>query len=165
MVEYDLLYGTRDGRISIGPRVRFDPEMDLHLEAAVRLSVGGVLQGPGRMRIGRDTYLGPGFSFHCAGEVTIGRDCLFGNYVSIVDNDHGSAVGTAIRHQPLEPRPVRIGDDVWIGEKAIILRGVTIGDHAIVAAGALVRNDVPAYGIVAGVPARLIRLRRVTAAP
>jgi acetyltransferase-like isoleucine patch superfamily enzyme len=56
--------------------------------------------------------------------------------------------------------PVRIGDDVWIGARAVILPGVTVGDHAVIGAGAVVREDVPAWAIVAGVPAKVIRDRR-----
>jgi acetyltransferase-like isoleucine patch superfamily enzyme len=52
---------------------------------------------------------------------------------------------------------VRIGDHVWIGARAAVLKGVTIGDGAIVAAGAMVTHDVPARALVAGVPARLVR--------
>ena len=58
-----------------------------------------------------------------------------------------------------EYRPVKIGDDVWIGVNAIILDGVTIGSHAVVAAGAVVTKDVPDYAIVAGVPAKVIKYR------
>jgi acetyltransferase-like isoleucine patch superfamily enzyme len=58
--------------------------------------------------------------------------------------------------------PVTIGNDVWIGQRAIILRGITIGDGAVIAAGAVVTKDVPAYAIVGGVPAKLLRMRFAT---
>ena len=58
-----------------------------------------------------------------------------------------------------EERPVYIGNDVWIGDRALILPGVHIGDGSIIAAGAVVTKDVPPYSIVAGVPARKIRDR------
>jgi acetyltransferase-like isoleucine patch superfamily enzyme len=91
--------------------------------------------------------------------VTIGRDCLFGDYVSLIDNDHGTAPGTPMRLQPLSAKPIAIGNDCWLGQNATVLAGVTVGDGAIVAAGALVRSDVAAGSIVAGVPARFIRMR------
>ncbi len=61
--------------------------------------------------------------------------------------------------QPLTRGPVHIGNDVWIGGRAIILSGVTIGDGAVIGAGAVVARDVPAYGIAAGNPARVVRMR------
>ncbi|MSP43448.1 MAG: CatB-related O-acetyltransferase [Alphaproteobacteria bacterium] len=61
--------------------------------------------------------------------------------------------------EPVTRGPVRIGNDVWIGSRAIILSGVTIGDGAVIGAGAVVTRDVPAYGVAAGNPARVLRLR------
>ena len=159
LLAYDRLWGKRAGRVSLGPRLNFDPKMELMLERGVILSHDGSFSGPGRVHIGARTYLGPYFSIQCIASVTIGPDCLFGNFVSIVDNDHERAAGELIRLQPLDGAAVTIGSDCWIGEKSIILRGVTIGDHAIVAAGALVRHDVEAYAIVAGVPARVVGKR------
>ena len=158
-IAYDRLWGKRTGRVLLGPGLQFDPAMDLTLERGVVLSRNGTFSGPGRVRIGERSYLGPFFSIQCVEEVTIGSDCLFGNFVSIIDNDHERAAGAPIASQPLAPAPVRIGHDCWLGEKAIVLRGVTIGDHAIVAAGALVRGDVPPYAVVGGVPARIISMR------
>ncbi len=159
LLPYDLLWGKRAGRVSLGPRLTFDPQMDLMLERGVILSHDGSFSGPGRVHIGARTYLGPYFSIQCITQLTIGADCLFGNFVSIVDNDHERRADTLIRLQPLHGSPVTIGDDCWLGEKSIILRGVTIGDHAIVAAGAVVRTDIEPYAIVAGVPARVVGKR------
>lgn len=58
-----------------------------------------------------------------------------------------------------EPKPIVIGDDVWIGARSIILKGVHIGKGAVIAAGAVVSRDVPEYAIVGGVPARVIKYR------
>ncbi|MDP3911445.1 MAG: DapH/DapD/GlmU-related protein [Gemmatimonadales bacterium] len=72
----------------------------------------------------------------------------------------GLTIDTPIRLQgPGEVRPIRIADDVWIGTRAIILPGVTIGEGAIIAAGAVVTTSVPARMIVGGNPARIIRCR------
>ena len=89
-------------------------------------------------------------------EVTMGDWVMIGPHVLISTVNH-----------PLSPRgrrnrlgvakPVRIGDDVWIGGHATILPGVTIGDGAVVAAGAVVTKDVPPYTVVAGVPARVVK--------
>jgi acetyltransferase-like isoleucine patch superfamily enzyme len=66
---------------------------------------------------------------------------------------------TESEKRPEDDRDVIIGDDVWIGARAIILHGVTIGRGSVVAAGAVVARDVPSYAIVGGVPARVIRYR------
>lgn len=160
LILFDLLYGRRSGRVSLEGGIRFDPGMDLLLGRGVWLSRNGTFQGRGRVRIGESTYIGSAFSIHCVGEITIGRDCNFANFVSLVDNDHGMALGSPMMLQPMVAAPIVIGDDVWLGEKATILSGVTIGAGAVVAAGAVVRADVPAGSIVAGVPARVVRMRR-----
>jgi len=159
LVAYGLIGGKRTGNVSLEAGIRFEPEMDLSLARGVWLDRNGTFRGNGRVRIGEDTYVGADFSIHCMSAVTIGRDCLFGDKVSILDNDHGIALGTPMRLQPVEPKPITIGDDCWIAQSAVILAGVTIGNGAVVAAGAVVRADVPAGAIVAGVPARFIRMR------
>jgi acetyltransferase-like isoleucine patch superfamily enzyme len=74
--------------------------------------------------------------------------------------DHGMAPDRAIRKQPVRSRGIVIGADVWIGAAAGVTDGVTIGNHAVVAMGAIVTRDVPPWSIVAGVPARVIGDRR-----
>jgi len=74
--------------------------------------------------------------------------------------DHGMAPDHPIRTQPVRSRGIEIGADVWIGALAGITDGVKIGDHAVVAMGAVVTRDVPAWAIVAGSPARVIGDRR-----
>lgn len=74
--------------------------------------------------------------------------------------DHGLADDRAIREQPVRSRGIVIGEDVWIGANAGITDGVTVGDHAVVAMGAVVTRDVAPWAIVAGVPARPIGDRR-----
>ena len=66
-----------------------------------------------------------------------------------------------IQEKITEYKKVYIGDDVWIGTNAMILDGVTIGSHAVIAAGAVVTKDVPEYAIVGGVPAKIIKYRKV----
>ena len=90
--------------------------------------------------------------------VTIGNDCLIGEYVSIRDADHGTEPGTPMRSQAHASAPIVIGDDVWIARGAVILKGVTIGSGAVVAANSVVNRDVEPNSIVGGVPARLLRM-------
>lgn len=87
--------------------------------------------------------------------VTIGRDCQIAFGVTISDHDFHKTYSQGVQNS--ETLPVTIGDGVWIGMNATILKGVTIGDKAIVAAGAVVTRDVPARSMVAGVPARVVK--------
>lgn len=100
-----------------------------------------------------DGYFNDGVQLSCVRKITIGRGCAIAREVVIRDTD---------AHRLADPgheisAEIRIGDHVWIGTRAIILKGVTIGDGAVVAAGAVVTKDVPPRTIVAGVPARVIR--------
>jgi acetyltransferase-like isoleucine patch superfamily enzyme len=105
---------------------------------------------------GARLYLGSGFLntgslVVCTTEISIGEMCLFGEQVIIRDDDcHG------IDHRPRRA-PITIGDKVWVGMRAMILKGVTIGDGAVVAAGSVVTRDVPTGALVGGVPARVIK--------
>lgn len=95
------------------------------------------------------------------GKVTIGDNTIFGPGVSIhAENHNFSYLNTLIRKQGATRKGVTIGNDCWIGSKAVILDGVNIGNHVIVAAGAVVTKNVPDYAIVGGVPARIIKLRK-----
>jgi acetyltransferase-like isoleucine patch superfamily enzyme len=104
-----------------------------------------------RIVIGNGTYLNRNTEIIAATEVRIGRDCKIAWDVVIMDTDqHG------IGQQPAATRPVLIGDRVWIGCRAIILKGVTIGHDAVIGAGAIVTKDVPPGAVVTG-PAATIR--------
>ncbi|HKW60274.1 MAG TPA: acyltransferase [Candidatus Dormibacteraeota bacterium] len=133
------------GQISIGPRLRI---------RAVPWATELVANRGGLLEIGESTFINGGVSISASRHVRIGSRCQIGPGVLIMDNDF---------HVPGDPgqqppsRPIDIGDRVWIGAKAIVLKGVTIGDAATIAAASVVTSDVPARAVVAGVPARLIR--------
>nr|WP_311136840.1 DapH/DapD/GlmU-related protein [Natronosalvus rutilus] len=85
-----------------------------------------------------------------------GRNCLLGPGVHVYTATHPPEA--AVRREGLEyGKPVAVGDDVWIGGRAVLTPGVTVGDGAVVAAGAVVVDDVPAGVVVGGNPARVIR--------
>jgi maltose O-acetyltransferase len=107
-----------------------------------------------RLEIGDRTFLNYGADISATKLVRIGRDCLIGTHAIILDNDYHGAID---RHRRPESRPVTIGDRVWIGNRVIVLPGVTVGDDAILGAGSVVTADVPAGAIVAGNPARLVK--------
>lgn len=94
--------------------------------------------------------------------IVIGDDVLTGRWVTITDNNHGSITHEHLSMPPLKrpvvsKGPVEIGNRVWIGDKATILSGVKIGEGAVVAANAVVTKDVPAFSMVAGNPAKIIK--------
>jgi acetyltransferase-like isoleucine patch superfamily enzyme len=106
-----------------------------------------------RLTIGAHSYINQGCTLSATQLIEIGERCLLGEFVAIHDsNFHPVQPSEGVR-----TAPVRIGHNVWIGHRAIILAGVTIGDHAVVGAGAVVARDVPARAIVAGAPAKVIR--------
>ncbi len=92
--------------------------------------------------------------------LTIGDDTRIASGAALYAFDHGKAPDRPVREQRVRSRGIRIGRDVWIGANAGVTDGVTIGDHAVVAMGAVVTRDVPDWAIVAGVPARVIGDRR-----
>jgi acetyltransferase-like isoleucine patch superfamily enzyme len=112
-------------------------------------------------RVGDGTYLGGGFSIGVARGISIGSNCLIASNVTIMDNNgHPFDPFERARNEPVKPEdvaPVTIGDYVWIGDGAIILKGVTIGDCAIVAARSVVARDVEPYTIVGGNPSRVLK--------
>jgi acetyltransferase-like isoleucine patch superfamily enzyme len=110
--------------------------------------------GPGGvLRIGDGARLNYGVSIAAQEEVSIGARARIGPYVMIVDSDFHDPY---VRSRRPRPRPVVIEDDVWIGAKASVLRGVRIGRGAIVGTGAVVTRDVEPFAVVAGVPARVV---------
>ncbi len=113
--------------------------------------------------IGNETTIEPYLHLGAAVEVTIGRSVLIASRVYITDHDHTyDDLDQYIGSQPLRVAPVRIGDFVWLGENVVVLKGVTIGHHAIIGANSVVTRDIPPYAIAAGAPARVIRIRPST---
>lgn len=107
-----------------------------------------------------NVYLGPYVTIYGHGGVEIGEETLVSMKATILSSNHAiSEQGKVIREQPDELLPTKIGRDVWIGANAVILGGLTVGDGAVVAAGAVVKRNVEAGAIVAGVPAREVRRR------
>lgn len=116
----------------------------MHGHSSIMVHDGAILE------IGNNTYLNGG-SISCSYYISIGNDCALADGVRITDNswhDAHSSIGGGI---------TKIGNKVWIATEAMILPGISIGDGAIVAAGAVVTKDVPARCMVAGVPAKVIK--------
>lgn len=146
----DIRKGLRvnnPSNIRIGNHVRID-----------RMSRLSSYEG-GRIDIEDGCYIGQFFSVMAGGDVVIKKNTLIASYVAVISENHSMdpKVGIKYGDQPLIKQDVEIGENCWIGEKAVILPGVTIGDWSIVGACSVVNKSVPAYSIVAGNPARVIK--------
>jgi acetyltransferase-like isoleucine patch superfamily enzyme len=114
----------------------------------------------GRVEIGAKTVMGQECTISAYQQVRIGQQCVIADRAMFIDFDHGVVeVERPIRLQGIYKRDVEVGSNVWIGYGACILRGVAVGDNAIVGTNAVVTKDVPANAVVAGAPARVIRMR------
>ncbi|HJT36206.1 MAG TPA: DapH/DapD/GlmU-related protein [Pirellulales bacterium] len=151
MEQLPYLFGQ--GRIVLGANVR--------LSGKSSIIFSDRNNGPPILRVGDGTFIGHNCSLHIADAVTIGVHCLIAGGVRISDNDGHPLDPIRRRRNEAMPReairPVSIGDDVWIGAGAQVLKGVTIGDRSVVGAGAIVTRDVPSDVVVAGNPARVVK--------
>ena len=113
------------------------------------------------LKIGNNTFIGYQVSISVGKKVTIGENCLIASGVIISDNDgHPLDPIKRAKHERVERsqiKPVHIGNYVWIGNNSIVLKGVSIGDGAIIGANSTVTEDIPAFVVAAGNPAKLIR--------
>lgn len=112
--------------------------------------------------IGDHCYIGRGVEFNCRERITVGNDCLIAAGSRLIDHDHGMLVGQPMRLQEGPEAAIVIEDDVWLGANVIVLKGVTVGRGAVVAAGAVVNRSIPAFEIWGGVPARRLGVRQAT---
>lgn len=104
--------------------------------------------------VGKNVFINMGCKFQDQGGITIGDGSLIGHNVVLATLNHDLNPAT---RGGMTPKPIRIGENVWIGSNATVLPGVTIGDGAVVAAGAVVNRDVPANTVVGGVPAKVLK--------
>jgi acetyltransferase-like isoleucine patch superfamily enzyme len=161
-----LRFGRRlrtDGLCFVGPGVR------LEIGRGARLALGRwswighgckVRVHEGEVSIGAKTVLGQECTISAFQHVAIGRECVIADRVMLIDFDHGVVeVERPIRLQGIYKRDVNVGHNCWIGYGACILRGVTVGDNVVIGTSAVVTRDVPDNAVVAGVPARVLRMR------
>jgi acetyltransferase-like isoleucine patch superfamily enzyme len=114
----------------------------------------------GEIEIGAKTVLGQEVTVSAYQRVRIGEQCIVADRAMFIDFDHGMVeVERPIRLQGIYKRDTVVGSNVWVGYGACVLRGVRIGDNAVIGTGAVITKDVPANAVVAGVPARVIRMR------
>jgi acetyltransferase-like isoleucine patch superfamily enzyme len=114
----------------------------------------------GVVEIGAKTVIGQECTISAYQRVRIGEQCVIADRAMFIDFDHGVVeVERPIRVQGIYKRDVEVGSNVWIGYGACILRGVRVGDNSVVGTNSVVTKDVPANAVVAGIPARVIRMR------
>lgn len=139
---------TRGARCAISPNALFsNPE---------RITLGDRVVIGARCTI----WAGPG-----RGRIEIGDDALFGPEVMVTAANYRFNDGQPVTRQAMDEADVVIGRDVWLGTRVIVLPGARIGDGAIVAAGAVVRGEIPPMAIAAGVPARVVAQRDIAERP
>jgi acetyltransferase-like isoleucine patch superfamily enzyme len=150
-----FLFLGRDLQIQIGrgAGIRFGRFVWLGDGTKIRCHEGEVVIGP-------KTVLGQECTISAYRSVRIGEQCVIADRAMFIDFDHGVVdVELPIRRQGIYKRDVEVGSNCWIGYGACILRGVRVGDNAIIGTNSVVTRDVPANAIVGGVPAKVIRMR------
>jgi len=137
--------------ISIGSKVR--------IWHHARIEAIGTGAGATVIEIGNETVIQPYVHIGACTSVVLGRGVLIASFVYITDHDHDFAdlAFPVVSSQRVVALPVAIGDYAWLGERAIVLKGVHIGERSIIGAGSVVTRDVPPYSIAVGVPARVVK--------
>ena len=131
------------------PSIFYHAGMPFH----TRLFVDGVR---GKIFIGNNCHIN-GSCIHAKGKIEIGNDCVIAAGVSVIDSN-GHEVKGDNRHIQDNPSPIIIGNNVWIGLNAIVLKGSTIGDNSVISAGSVVKGCFPANSIISGNPAKVVKI-------
>ena len=143
------------GRVVIGDRV------SLGYGKAPKLGDGGVLlqarDQNARITIGSRTHTSNNISIVAKESIEIGEGCQIGDQVTIYDSDFHEIAPEVRNESEGTPAPVVIGGNVWLGSRVMVLKGVHVGDHSVIAAGSVVTKSIPARCLAAGIPARVIR--------
>lgn len=155
---------------SLGVQVHIDKDVEfmrypqnIHVSESVVIKEGARIcscNERAQIRIGARTTVGYHTFIFASASISIGEDCLIAPFVYLVDSNHGLLRSERINRQQNTTAPITIGNDVWIGAKATVLAGVSIGDGAVIASGAMVNRDVAPYAIVGGTPAKVLGERQ-----
>jgi acetyltransferase-like isoleucine patch superfamily enzyme len=151
-----VVYGDLPGFSGQWPLFNNSGTIELGVGCRFRMfrvrSVLGTGEG-GNIRLGDHVMVNDGCNFYSEVGIDIGADTMIGDMVTIYD----TSCHELSPQIPAVARRVRLGRNVWVGARAIILPGVTIGDHAVIGAGAVVTKDVPTKSVAVGNPARVIK--------
>ncbi|HET7510619.1 MAG TPA: acyltransferase [Solirubrobacterales bacterium] len=152
-----------DGPFFLGPRLELhiEPRGEVRFGRFVWIGDGTKIRcHEGVVEIGAKTVMGQECTISAYQRVRIGKECVIADRAMFIDFDHGMVeVERPIRLQGIYKRDVEVGNNVWIGYGACILRGVRVGDNSVIGTNAVVTKDVPANAVVGGIPARIIRMR------
>lgn len=145
---YGYTHVAQRRRVTLGRDVRIAPNVSF--ANAERIALGDQVQVGARCSL---------WAGKTASWIRVGDRTTFGPEVFATAADYGLAPGKRITDQEMIERDIVIGQDCWIGARAIITSGITIGDGAVIGAGSVVTRDVPAGAIAVGVPAKVVRMR------
>ena len=159
-IKYKLLY-RKKVEMSIVNSIKGKFRLEVFRGSKITIGKFLMTRGPmyikctdeAKITIGNRCFFNHNCSITSAESITIGNNCMFANNLVIVDHDH--TVENGIVSGKLKTQPIIIEDHVWIGANVVILKGVHIGEGSIIAAGAVVTQDIPAHSVAMGVPARV----------
>jgi acetyltransferase-like isoleucine patch superfamily enzyme len=139
----------------------------VNIGAFSRVIVSTSMSAFGRfIRIGNNVGIGEFAYLGGAGGLTIGDECIIGQYFSChPENHHFESTDISIRFQGVSHKGIVVGKNCWIGSKVTILDGVIIGDNCVIAAGSVVTKSMPANAVIGGVPAKILKMRIETFEP
>ncbi len=161
----DLAAG-RDGLIELGDRVTLQNRVRLQpwggairLEDDVQIRDADELKSSGELILRERAILGRNVTLHCEERIVLGRQVGLAERVTVIDSDHGfDGSDTFFMEQPVRSAPVLIGDNTFLATNVVVLRGTTIGENSVAAAGAVLNGgDFPAGHVIAGAPAKAVK--------
>jgi acetyltransferase-like isoleucine patch superfamily enzyme len=146
-VQGNVLEAFRDGRLEVGEGTLLEPQVWI------------TCPGDARVRIGSGTFLNIGVMVAAHELVEIGDHCMFANGCFVTDGNHRfDDPEKPVTWQGFTTKgPTRIGDNVWCGANVVVTSGVTIGERCVIGANSVVTEDIPAYSIAAGAPAKVLK--------
>jgi acetyltransferase-like isoleucine patch superfamily enzyme len=145
------IFVTWPHKVSIGKNCR--------LEHHIYFKHDGIWSSGHSIVIGDNIFIGSGCEFNIKERITIGNNSLIASGCRFIDHDHGLQKYQLMRSQEGVIKEIKIGNDVWLGCNVIVLKGVEIGEGAVVASGAVVTKSIPPYEIWGGIPAKKIGVR------
>jgi UDP-3-O-[3-hydroxymyristoyl] glucosamine N-acyltransferase len=130
------------------------------LEPGISFKYDGLWEKGVSIDIGDDVFIGRDCEFNISESIKVGKNSLIASGCRFIDHDHGMGIGLPMREQTGIKKPIVIGEDVWIGCNVVVLKGVSIGNGAIIAAGAIVTKPILPNEIWGGVPAKKLSERK-----